>query len=186
MVGAEALQRHYADLEEAALNLLEVLMPPSLIGKMAPSSRRRDIQYIADITAMAFKPFEVQVSQIHPHAEGRAARLRGQVAVQGLKEHLCEEPSRWELVERLEKAHQDYYDAWQNAQQIYNEDTEGVVKDLRSVSPGQAGGVTEELTSVISYLEYMEELFAELETILSPTQLRSTLLATRCQHCPLP
>jgi len=116
----------------------------------------------------------------------RAANLRAQAALEGLKEHLSEQSQRWQIVQELERVHREYGDAWQEAQSSYRGNIEEAIAEIRSRPNARPRPGSEALLGAIGYLEDVERLFGEVEGILNPPQLRRILLATRCRHCPVP
>ena len=121
------------------------------------------------------------------HLKYRIARLRAQAALEGLREHLSEEPHRWEVVRQLEQVHQDYAEALEEVQSSYQGDIDEAIREIRSrPNAGPKPGTPAVLLGAVGYLEDIERLFGQLEAMLAPPQLHKILLVTRCRHCPLP
>ena len=186
IVGADALKGHHADMEQAARILLGVLMPPSLIGSLVPSTPDPDIEdVVIEKLTLALGHYDryIPPGPLDKHITS----LRAKAALEDLKEHLSEHSQSWAVVQELKTAHYDYYDAWHETLRSYSGDIEKVVQDIRSQSNTRPARRTPPaLLEVVAYLEDIEKLFAQLGSLLNPVQLRPILLATRCRHCPLP
>jgi len=186
LVAAESLKRHLEDIEEAAWEVLRALAPPTLReGSLTPLPGYSDMTNVV-VTSLAGH-FGAGYGRYRDPLRDRAANVRAQVAFEGLKEHLSEQSQRWQVVHELQQACRHYCHAWQDAQKSYGGDIEEAIREIRSRPNARPRPNTPTaFLEVIGYLEDVERLFAEVEGILNPPQLRRILLATRCRHCPLP
>jgi len=188
LVAAETLKHHHEDLEETAWKLLEALMPPIAVDSVGQWLRHADINNIVvELLAGRFQPFEADGAGLPKRLKYRIARVRAQAALEGLREHLSEEPHLWEVVRQLEQLHQDYAEALEEVQSSYQGDIGEAIREIRSRPNARPKpGTPAVLLEAVWSLEDIERLFGQLEATLAPPQLHKILLVTRCRHCPLP